>query len=167
MDVVDTAVPSLETDGGTIGIDGADLSLLAQLPEPELPADRFLDRELSWLAFNNRVLDLAREGHHERLAAYVEAGVPVDLTDAQGNTLLMLAAYHGHAAAVAALAQRGADADRLNDWGQSPLAGAVFKGEDEVVRVLLDAGADPDAGTPTARATAAMFGREDLLAPPS
>ena len=61
MDVVDTAVPSLETDGGTINTDGADLSLLARLPEPELPADRFLDRELSWLAFNNRVLDLARD----------------------------------------------------------------------------------------------------------
>jgi polyphosphate kinase len=28
---------------------------------PELPADRFLDRELSWLAFNNRVLDLAKD----------------------------------------------------------------------------------------------------------
>ena len=61
MDVVDAAVPSLETDGGTTDTDGADLSLLDGLPEPELPADRFLDRELSWLAFNNRVLDLARD----------------------------------------------------------------------------------------------------------
>src|SRR4051794_15867900 len=26
-----------------------------------LPDDRFLDRELSWLAFNNRVLDLAKD----------------------------------------------------------------------------------------------------------
>ena len=28
---------------------------------PPLPADRFADRELSWLAFNNRVLDLAKD----------------------------------------------------------------------------------------------------------
>ncbi len=107
----------------------------------------------------HQVLDLAREGHAERLAAYVDAGVPADLTDAAGNTLLMLAAYHGHAAAVRALADRGADVDRLNDRGQSPLAGAVFKGEDEVVRTLLDLGADPESGSPSARATAEMFGR--------
>ena len=31
----------------------------------ELPDDRYSDRELSWLSFNNRVLDLAKEG--ERL----------------------------------------------------------------------------------------------------
>ena len=28
---------------------------------PILPIDRFADRELSWLAFNNRVLDLAKD----------------------------------------------------------------------------------------------------------
>ncbi len=30
-------------------------------PNPELPADRYSDRELSWLAFNERVLDLAKD----------------------------------------------------------------------------------------------------------
>ena len=34
---------------------------LLPVPAPELPPDRFLDRELSWLAFNNRVLDLAKD----------------------------------------------------------------------------------------------------------
>ena len=34
---------------------------LLPVPAPELPSDRFLDRELSWLAFNNRVLDLAKD----------------------------------------------------------------------------------------------------------
>ncbi|QWZ09641.1 ankyrin repeat domain-containing protein [Nocardioides panacis] len=111
----------------------------------------------------HQMFDLARQGEGERLAAYVDAGVPVDLTDASGNTLLMLAAYHGHATTVALLAARGADADRVNDRGQSPLAGAVFKDEQDVVRTLVEAGADPDAGTPSARATAAMFGRPDLF----
>ncbi len=111
----------------------------------------------------HQVLDFARDGDAARLAAYVDNGVPVELTDAAGNTLLMLAAYHGQAVAVRVLVERGADVDALNDRGQSPLAGAVFKGEDDVVAVLLEAGADPDAGHPTARATAEMFGRTDLI----
>ena len=107
--------------------------------------------------------DFARAGETARLRAYVEQGVPANLTDAVGNTLLMLAAYHGHADTVSALLTLGADSDRTNDRGQSPLSGAVFKGQDKVVRVLLAAGADPDVGTPNARATAQMFDRAELF----
>ncbi|MGZ4438007.1 MAG: ankyrin repeat domain-containing protein [Nocardioidaceae bacterium] len=128
---------------------------------PADPSDGATPEQLVELA--HAMFDLAREGDVTRLSAYVDAGVPADLTDAAGNTLLMLAAYHGHPETVRALVERGADADRVNDRGQSPLAGAVFKGEDAVVRALLAAGADPDAGTPTARETAAMFGRGDLI----
>ncbi len=40
----------------------ADLAVSDRVDDlPALPADRFLDRELSWLAFNNRVLDLAKD----------------------------------------------------------------------------------------------------------
>lgn len=111
----------------------------------------------------HQVLDLARQGAGERLAAYVDAGVPVDLSDPAGNTLVMLAAYHGHPVTVRLLAHRGADVDRANDRGQTPLAGAVFKADAAVVRSLLEAGADPDAGSPSARATAEMFGQTELL----
>lgn len=110
-------------------------------------------------------LDFAREGDTARLAAYLDRGVPVELADAGGNTLLMLAAYHGQQDAVRLLTNRGADPNRLNGRGQSPLAGAIFQGEDGVVRALLAAGADPDAGTPSARESAQLFGRQDLLAP--
>ena len=113
----------------------------------------------------DRAIQSARSGDAEALARAVDGGVPVSSTTARGDALLMLAAYHGHAATVAALVGLGADVDRLNDRGQSPLAGAVFKGEDEVVAILLEQGADPDAGQPTARETAEMFGRPDLLPP--
>lgn len=108
------------------------------------------------------LLDRARAGEAERLAAYADHGMPVDLTDATGNTLLMLAAYHGHAETVRVLAERGADVDAVNDRGQTPMAGAVFKGYADVVEVLVRAGADPDLGTPSARASAEFFERHEI-----
>ncbi len=132
---------------------------MSEAPGPEV--GEALDPEVVELAA--RVFDLARRGETDALAAYVDAGVPVNLTNDRGDSLLMLAAYHGHAPAVSALADRGADPDRANDRGQTPLAGAVFKGERTVVDALLAAGADPAAGTPSAVDTARMFGKGDLL----
>ncbi|NJP49060.1 ankyrin repeat domain-containing protein [Streptomyces sp. SBST2-5] len=110
-----------------------------------------------------KIFDLARRGRTEELVAYVDAGVPADLTNDRGDSLVMLAAYHGHAGTVRALLERGADADRVNDRGQTPLAGAAFKGDTEVTKALLDGGADPNTGTPSAVDTARMFGRTELL----
>jgi hypothetical protein len=111
-----------------------------------------------------QIFDLARQGA-DVLLDLVDAGLPVDLADEAGNTLLMLAAYHGHADLTARLVERGADVNRLNGKNQAPLAGAIFKDEADVIRVLVEHGADLDAGTPSARATAQMFGRE-LPEPP-
>jgi ankyrin repeat protein len=110
-----------------------------------------------------KVFNLARQGGTDTLAAYVDAGVPANLCNDKGDTLIMLAAYHGHPQTVAALLERGADPDRPNDRGQTPLAGAVFKGERAVIEALLDGGADPTAGTPSAVETARMFGKDDLV----
>ncbi|MFG2720022.1 ankyrin repeat domain-containing protein [Streptomyces sp. NPDC048416] len=121
-----------------------------------------LDPEVVDLAA--KVFQLARQGDADALAAYVDAGVPANLTNDRGDSLVMLAAYHGHAGAVSVLLARGAEADRANDRGQTPLAGAVFKGEDAVIKALLVGGADPFAGTPSAVDTARMFGKTELLA---
>lgn len=130
----------------------------AEAPGPEEPAH---DPEVLQLAA--QAFELARHGDTDRLAAYVDAGVPVDLATDDGDTLLMLAAYHGHVDTVRALLHRGAEPDRTNSRGQTPLAGAVFKTEREVVHVLVEAGADPEVGVPSAVDTARMFARDDLL----
>lgn len=108
-------------------------------------------------------MDLARDGKSAELAQFLDHGLELNVQDPGGNTLLMLAAYKGNAETVSMLLTRGADSDLRNARDQSPLAGALFKGEDAVVALLVAAGADLDAGTPSARATAAMFGREHLL----
>lgn len=112
--------------------------------------------------FATRLFDMARSGD-EMLLDYLDQGINTDLCNQDGNTLLMLAAYSGHAGLVRGLIVRGADINRLNDRGQAPLAGAIFKKENEVIAALIDAGADPWVGHPTARDTAMMFGRDDLL----
>lgn len=109
------------------------------------------------IALAGRVFDLAREGRTDDLAGYLDAGVPVNLTNSKGDTLLILAAYHAHADTVELLLERGADHSRANDRGQTALAAAVFRQSTETVTRLIAAGADPDAGGPSARATAVFF----------
>jgi uncharacterized protein len=104
-----------------------------------------------------RVFDLARGGHTAELSAYLDGGVPANLTNDKGDTLLILAAYHGHPETVGALLDRGADHARANDRGQTALAAAVFRQSTGTVTRLMAAGADPDAGGPSARATATFF----------
>ncbi|KAL4072643.1 ankyrin repeat-containing domain protein [Scleroderma yunnanense] len=115
------------------------------------------------LAFAHSMFDAARGGNAERLLAAIDAGLPVNLTNDKGNTLLMLAAYFNHPVLVSGLLARHADPNRLNDRGQSPLAGAVFKGYEDVVRVLFQGGADPLLGKPNAAETAVMFRRQEML----
>ncbi|MET7707429.1 ankyrin repeat domain-containing protein [Micromonospora sp. NPDC005189] len=109
------------------------------------------------LAFAHRMFDLARAGSTEELAAQLDAGLPVNLTNDKGDTLLILAAYHAHPDTVAALLSRGADHSRANDRGQTALAAAVFRSSTEAVRALLAAGADPAHGNPSAAETAQFF----------
>jgi ankyrin repeat protein len=109
-----------------------------------------------------RIFDMARSGDAATLADYLDAGVPVDLTNTNGDTLVMLAAYYGHASTVAALITHGADVNRHNNRGQTPLAGAVFKNDTTIIDLLVGADADPHAGSPSALETAHFFGKEQL-----
>ncbi|KAI1080369.1 ankyrin [Whalleya microplaca] len=113
------------------------------------------------IEFANRMYNAARAGQLDVFEQALPAGLPANMTNEKGDSLLMLAAYHGHADLVKLLLRHGADPNRINDRGQSPLAGAVFKMEDSVVEALLEGGADPEQGAPSALECLAMFKQEE------
>ena len=115
------------------------------------------------LAFLQSSFELARNGETARLVEYVDAGLPVNLTNSSGDTLLILAAYHKHGELVGALLARGADHARVNDRGQTALAAAVFRQDEPIVRSLLEAGADPDLGPKSAVEIARFFDLPAML----
>jgi ankyrin repeat protein len=121
-----------------------------------------LDEET--IEFAHRMFDLARSGGAEELIGNVIAGLPANLTNDKGDTLLILAAYHDHVDVVTALLEQGADPNRVNDRGQTALSAAVFRQNAETVKTLLAAGADPAGGTPSAVATAEFFKLPEMAA---
>jgi hypothetical protein len=116
------------------------------------------------LDFAHRMFDLARGGAADELAANVDAGLPVNLTNDKGDTLLILAAYHDHPATVRALVARGADTTRVNDRGQTALGAATFRRSVAGVEALLAGGADPALGSPSAVEIARFFELTEMQA---
>ena len=117
------------------------------------------------LKFLQQVFQWVRAGDAGALAPVLAAGLPPKLRNAQGDSLLILAAYHGHPAVVRLLLEAGADPDVANDRGQTALGAAAFRGDGEVLRLLLDHGAQPDSppGGRTAFMLAAMFNRVEMM----
>ncbi|WP_250490056.1 ankyrin repeat domain-containing protein [Caballeronia sp. INML2] len=118
------------------------------------------------IAFASEVFDVARRGDALMLDALLNKGLPPNLRNDKGDSLVMLASYHGHANAVRVLLEHHADANLRNDNGQTPIAGAAFKGFREVIETLLEYGADVEGASPdgrTALMIAAMFNRVEIV----
>lgn len=130
------------------------LSLISLTPDMSAPSgDQTIQptpESPEVIAFATRMYDAARNGDVPIFEQALPAGLPPNMTNDKGDTLLMLSTYHGHLPLSRLLLQHGADPNRLNDRGQSPLAGAVFKNETDIVDLLLEANADVDLGRPSA-----------------
>jgi ankyrin repeat protein len=111
-------------------------------------------------------LDFARTGKTEDLKAMLQAGMPVNLSDHKGNSLIMLASYNGNLETTSMLVDFRAEVDKKNDRGQTPLAGVCFKGYIDIVKVLVKAGANiyenNGMGT-TPIMFASMFGNSEIV----
>jgi ankyrin repeat protein len=136
---------------------------IMQAEEPQRPDAGELDEDT--LAFVRKVFQWARSGQTDELTTLLGQGLPPNLRNERGDSLLMLACYHGHVGTARALLEHGADPELQNDAGQSPLAGAAFKGDVAVATLLLAHGAQVDNAGPdgkTALMYAAMFNRTDI-----
>ncbi len=88
----------------------------------------------------------AVSGHVEVLECLLSAGGSAEERDANGATLLALAAFGGQPAVLRALLARdGIHVDATDDAGATPLWCAASAGHAECVELLLDAGADASA----------------------
>ena len=116
------------------------------------------------LAFAHQMFELARSGDASTLSDYLDNGLPANLTNDKGDSLLILAAYHGHLEAVEVLLAKGSDTARINDRGQTALAAAVFRSATPIVDALLAAGADPELGSPSAIEVAKFFDLPEIAA---
>lgn len=115
------------------------------------------DLDEATIEFAHRMFESARNGDAETLRTNIEGGLPVNLTNDKGDSLLILAAYHQQLDVVHVLLESGADTERTNDKGQTALGAAVFRQSEPIVRELLDAGASANAGSPSAVEVARFF----------
>ncbi len=109
-----------------------------------------------------RVFDAARGGDRDQLVDLLADGLPVDLTTASGETLLVLAASGAHPAVVDLLLAHGADHAIPDFDGRTALAAAVSSRCAPAVESLMAAGADPDRGSPSAVEVARATGLPEL-----
>ncbi len=148
-----------DSGGQPICIQAESNVLTSSNPNPTPPDQEFIE-------FAQQVFQLARTGDAQTLAGLLQKGLPPNMSNHKGDTLLMLAAYHGHIEATKILLEAGADADRFNDMGQTPLGASTFKGFLSVVELLLLHGAQPGFAPPGGKTPlmfAAMFNRLEIM----
>jgi ankyrin repeat protein len=108
---------------------------------PRPPSASELDDDT--LAFARKVFHYARTGEAGELATLLGQGLPPNLRNERGDSLLMLACYHGHADAARVLLDHGAAVDHAGPNGKTALMVAAMFNRGDIVRLLLARGADP------------------------
>jgi len=127
-------------------------------PETVTPDDEAIER------FKQLLLDAARNGDVEAIAACAKSGLDLNVRTEAGDTPLILAVYHGQTAAVDELLKHPSlDINATGRMSFTALASATFRGDLAAIQKLVDHGAAIE-GTPGAQTplmAAAMFGQTE------
>jgi ankyrin repeat protein len=95
------------------------------------------------------LLDAARRGDAERVAALLKARADVNVRQPDGATALHWAAHHDDLPLASMLLRAGARPGLVDDTGATPLFLACMNRSSAMVTLLLDAKADPNAALAT------------------
>lgn len=108
-------------------------------------------------------LRAALEGDLVTLQKLLDRGTSPDTTDADGNTLLMLAARGGHVKVAELLVSRKASVSQKSKVGDTALMAAALKGEIPMAAFLLEHGAELNPAGWTPLHYAAFEGRAKMI----
>ncbi|QOG11922.1 ankyrin repeat domain-containing protein [Arcobacter sp. FWKO B] len=122
------------------------------------------DEEKRYIELQQMALDFARSGETSTLQSMIKSGLPIELKDSRGNTLLMLSAYNGNYETSKMLVEMGADVNSVNDHGHSIIAGVAFKGYLDICKLLVENGVIIDNRfSKSPIVFASMFGRSEIV----
>ena len=134
--------------------DGAKVTSVVEAPGSRMVNYRGMD--------GNAALHIVTRGRQPNWVAYLlSKGADPDITDAKGDTALILAARSGFAEGAARLIAAKAQVDKTNRLGETALIVAVQARQPAIVKMLLEAGADPDKQDFAAGYSARDYARRD------
>ena len=110
----------------------------------------------------DRLTTAAENNDQASIIKFIKKKDNPNLSQADGMTALLWAAYHDNDAMVRALIQSGADVSAANRYGVTAISFACANGNSDLVKLLLENGADPNIslkGGETALMTASRTGR--------
>ncbi|MCL1123971.1 ankyrin repeat domain-containing protein [Shewanella surugensis] len=108
----------------------------------------------------------ARLGDNEIINRFLDAGFPINQSNEQSYTALMVAAYNGQYETTALLLQRGANACLQDKRGNTAIMGALIKAEVRITRLLYNQSCDESLTNKsglTVEAFAQYWGQSDAL----
>lgn len=110
------------------------------------------------------ILFAAEQGETQKVIDLLRRGMDVNTTDAQGNTLLMIAARGNNLELARFLLDNRANPNRRNRYGDTALMLATLRGHEALAKLLLDHQADPNTPGWTALHYAAFENRPQIAA---
>ena len=86
------------------------------------------------------ILNAVQSGDIATVKKFLDEGVPVDLTDEEGWSLLHHAAALGQVEVINLLCEKGCRVDLIDNEGRTPLHYAAINGDIEIIRLLIEMG---------------------------